>query len=171
MSPIKSITQAPQNKQELRADLRELVDQYKYGIYFSRSMGDSAVAALSQGERDILEQVAEVLGWRSLESLAIKYFPKFPNRKWWLEAKRRVLKYSNKRNIIYFLLCLQSIEKEWREAAFSGKPALNRLVYKYDNKVNRIVNRLESTNGMATFHGRLGPYQRVVLAGMGGFIG
>jgi hypothetical protein len=171
MSPTKIIAQPSQIEQELRTDLRELVDQYKHKVFFSRKDGDAAVASLSQGERDVLEQVAEVLGWRSLESLAVKYFPKFPNRKWWLEATRRVLKYSRSRNIVYFLLCLQSIEREALTLAFSGKQALNRLVYKANSKVVRSTNRLESMNESKTFRGRVGPLQRVVLARMGGLMG
>lgn len=131
-----------QTKADLRPDLRDLVEQAAHGIFFSRKAGDAAVAALSQGETDALGQVAEVLGWGSLESLAVKYFPKFPNRKWWLEATRRVLRYSRSRNIRYFLLCLQSIQQEWRKAAFSGKEALNRLVQHTTNGCNRGTNRL-----------------------------
>ena len=157
-----------QTKADLRPDLRELIDQYKNGKAFSRAAGDAAVAALSQGEKDVLWPVAEILGWKSLESLAVKYFPKFPNRKWWLEAKRRTLKYSKLRNITYFLLCLQSIEKEWRDKAFSGKEALNRLIHKANNTNISTVNRLEDIAEEKTFRGRLGPYQRVVLARMGG---
>jgi len=142
-------TQSPDSKRDwrrtkadLRPDLRELIEQYRNGIFFSRKTGDAAVAALSQGETDVLEQVAEILGWRSLESLAVKYFPKFPNRKWWLEARRRVLKYSRTRSITYFLLCLQTIQQEWRKAAFSGKEALNRLVHKANSKGTEGINRL-----------------------------
>jgi len=131
-----------QTKADLRSDLRQLVEQAKNGVFFSRKTGDAAVAALAQGETDVLEQVAEVLGWRSLESLAVKYFPQFPNRKWWLEAKRRVLKYSRTRSITYFLLCLQTIQQEWRKAAFSGKEALNRLVHQANTKGDEGINRL-----------------------------
>jgi len=130
------------SKADLRPDLRDLIEQAKNGIFFSRKTGDAAVAALSQGETDVLEQVAEILGWRSLESLAVKYLPKFPNRKWWLEARRRVLKYSRTRSITYFLLCLQTIQQEWRKAAFSGKETLNRLVYKANSGGNKGSNRL-----------------------------
>lgn len=138
-----------QAKADLRPDLRELIDQYKNGILFSRKEGDAAVVALSQGETDVLIQVAEILGWKSLESLAVKYFPKFPNRKWWLEAKHRVLKYSNLRNITYFLLCLMSIEKEHLEAAFSGRVALNRLVYNTKRVISKKSNRLVGATGKA----------------------
>jgi len=131
-----------QTKEDLRPDLRDLVEQARNGIFFSRKAGDAAVAALSQGEKDVLWQVANVLGWRSLESLAVKYFPKFPNRKWWLRAKQRVLKYARSRNIVYFLLCLQSIQREWRKAAFSGKEALNRLIRNTNNNFNTYINRL-----------------------------
>jgi len=131
-----------QTKADLRPDLRELVERAAHGIFFSRKEGDAAVAALSQGEQDVLGQVAEVLGWRSLESLAVKYFPKFPNRKMWLEAMRRVSKYSRLRNITYFLLCLQTIEKEFRAAALASKEGFNRLVYNTNNRFNKGTNRL-----------------------------
>lgn len=131
-----------QTKADLRPDLRELVERAANGIFFSRRDGDAAAAALSQGEKDVLWQVAGILGWRSLESLAAKYFPKFPYRKQWLEAMRRVLKYSRSRNITYFLLCLQTIEKECSEAALASKEVFNRLVHKANNRLNMGKNRL-----------------------------
>jgi len=131
-----------QTKADLRPDLRELVERAANGIFFSRKTGDAAVDALSQGEQDVLERVAEILGWRSLESLAVKYFPKFPNRKMWLEAMRRVSKYSRLRNITYFLLCLQTIEKEFRAAALASKEGFNRLVHNTNNRFNKGTNRL-----------------------------
>ena len=102
-----------------------------------------SIASLSQGERDVLDQVREVLGWPSISSLAVKYYPAYPNRKWWLEAIRRVNRWAKRRNIVYFLKCLESIAQERLEAAFSGRPALNRLLH---NKVNNklgCINRLE----------------------------
>lgn len=129
---------------------------------------NNAIASLSQGELDVLKQVRDTLGWPSIKSLAVKYYPAYPNRKWWLEASRRVNKWARKKNITYFLKCLQSIATEHLEAAFSGKGALNRLIHKVTNSSKTTINRLEGTAKGETFRGRLGPYQRVVLARMGG---
>jgi hypothetical protein len=140
-------------------------------IKYTGREAEMSIASLSQGEVDVLNQAREALGWPSIKSLAFKYYPAFPCRKWWLEALRRTQRLARRVNIVYLLKCLQSIQEEWQEVAFSGKPVLNRLIHKATNKVKSNTNRLESTNGNATFRGRLGPYQRVVLAGMGGLMG
>jgi len=110
-----------------------------------------SIALLSQGELDVLEQVRDVLGWPSIVSLAFKYYPAYPHRKWWLEALRRTLKWSHKKNIIYLLKCLQSISAEWAKAAFSGKDALNRLIHKHKYNSSMGINRLETPTGKGTF--------------------
>jgi len=127
-----------------------------------------AIASLSQGEVDVLVQIKDALGWPSIKSLAVKYYPAFPNRKWWLEALRRVNKWARHKNIIYFLKSLQSIAQEHLQAAFSGKAALNRLIHSTNKENTKDINRLESTNEKLHFRGRLGPYQKIVLARMGG---
>jgi len=129
---------------------------------------NSAIASLSQGELDVLEQVRDTPGWPSIKSLAVKYYPTFPNRKWWLEAHRRVNKWARRKNIIYFLKALQSIAAEHLEAAFNGKGALNRLIYPRNKDISKGVNRLDETAKTQTFKGKLGPYQRLVLARAGG---
>ena len=145
------------------SSIEQLIKQ-KYDLLANQEKIDS----LSQGELDVLEQVRDTLGWPSIKSLAIKYYPAFPNRKWWLEAQRRVNKWAHKKNILYFLKCLQSIAAERLEAAFNGRAALNRLIRKANSTNISIVNRLEGIAEEKTFRGRLGPYQRVVLARMGG---
>ena len=112
---------------------------------YTRTEGRDARGKLSQGEVDVLEQVRQVLGWPTTTSLAVKYFPLYPNRKWWLEAMRRVNHWARRKNIVYFLKCLSSIAQEHLAAAFSGREALNRLVHHTNNKGNKCTNRLEST--------------------------
>jgi len=113
-----------------------------------------SIALLSQGELDVLEQVRGTLGWPSIVSLAFKYYPAFPHRKWWLEALRRTLKWSHKKNIIYLLKCLQSINAEWSEAAFNGRDALNRLIHKPKYSIIGYTNRLERPMKTDSFIGR-----------------
>ncbi|GAI58440.1 unnamed protein product, partial [marine sediment metagenome] len=43
---------------------------------------------------------------------AYKYYPLYPNRKWWLEALRRAQKWARFVNIRYLLLTLRSIKAE-----------------------------------------------------------
>jgi len=100
-------------------------------------------ASLSQGEIDVLEQARVALGWPSILSLAFKYYPAFPNRKWWLEALRRGHKWARRMNITYLLKALQSISEEALNLAFSGKAALNRLVHLNNHGSNKYANRLE----------------------------
>lgn len=138
---------------------------------YTQREAELSIASLTQGEVDVLNQVRDALGWPSIKSLAVKYWPVFSCRKWWLEALRRTQRLARRVNILYILKCLQSIEKEWRELAFSGKEALNRLGHKANSRVKSGTNRLEATSENGTFKGRLGPYQRLVLARVGGAIG
>lgn len=121
------------------------------GKKYKTEEAKKSIALLSQGEKDVLEQVRDTLGWPSIVSLAFKYYPAFPHRKWWLEALRRTLKWSHKKNIIYLLKCLQSINAEWSEAAFNGRDGLNRLTHK--RKYNNIgyINRLEGPMKLDSF--------------------
>lgn len=132
--------------------------------------GKKSIALLSQGERDVLEQVRATLGWPSIVSLAFKYYPAYHHRKWWLEALRRTLKWSHKKNIQYILKCLQSINDEWAEAAFNGKAALNRLIHhsKDDNTMG--TNRLVGQAGKAGIINISGDILPPVLARVGGAV-
>ena len=88
---------------------------------YKAAEAEEAIEALSQGERDILERVREALGWPSIKSLVVKYFPHFKHRKWWSEAIRRTSKYARRFNIRYLLRCLESIKDEWQQSAYTPK--------------------------------------------------
>lgn len=135
---------------------------------YSLKDAEMSIASLSQGEIDVLDRVKDALGWHSIKSLAVKYYPACPCRKWWLEALRRSAKFARRTNIVYLLKCLESIQKEWREAAYSGKESLNRLIPKGIKKIKRETIRLEPTNslpGFANANGREIPLLLRRLAG------
>lgn len=90
----------------------ELVTQYQRNIRIPKDRMMPAANSLSAGERDVLEAVREALTWASILSLAYKYYPLYPNRKWWLEALRRAQKWARFVNIRYLLLTLRSIKQE-----------------------------------------------------------
>lgn len=140
----------------------------------------AALAELSQGEKDILEQVRQALGWPSIKSLAVKYFPSFRNRKWWAEALRRTLHYAAKWkrrriiNIRYILRALGSIAAEKAERAKAELSASNRLTatgifercssYRY-GETNRLTTR-SKLRGAARYLG--GKYGHLIQWGQGG---
>lgn len=111
--------------------------------------GQSALAMeqLSQGEREVLEKVREALGWPSIKSLAVKYFPAYRNRKWWAEALRRTLHYAakwNRRrliNIRYIMRTLASIAQAALQAPNRLSPSTteesNPVSNRWDNRLSR----------------------------------
>lgn len=120
-------------------------------IKFTPKDAEMSISKLSQGELDVLEQLREALQWSSIKSLAVKYYPAHPCRKHWLEALRRARNKCDHVNIIYLLKCILSIEREWREAAFSGKPKLNRIIHNYNKYKERDVTRLVCTSNTPEF--------------------
>lgn len=66
---------------DLPSNYQELV-----ALRYRHHQGVAAVATLAAGEIDILEQVRQSLGWRSIYSLAYKWYPLYPYRKCWKRA-------------------------------------------------------------------------------------
>lgn len=121
-----------------------------------------AVKELDQGEKDILEQVRQALGWPSIKSLAVKYYPSYRNRKWWMEALRRTLHYAAKWkrrriiNIRYLLRTLASIAAEKAALAKAKNSADNRLTASGIFTEIGVSNRYGETNRLtATLRSKL----------------
>jgi len=98
--------------QSLSTREEELLNQYKARVRIPADRMRRAADELSQGEKAVLDQVREALTWPSLLSLAAKYYPLYPHRKWWLAALRRARHYARFVNIRYLLLTLRSIKLE-----------------------------------------------------------
>lgn len=153
-------------------DLDSLVSQ-KY----KSPEGTVAVEALSQGEKDVLEKVRQALGWPSIKSLALKYFPAYRNRKWWAEALRRTITYAEKWkrrriiNIRYIMKVLASMaEQKALEAAYSAANRLSPLRSILDIPVtNREGTNRLSRRERAKLHGSArylgGKYGHIVQTG------
>ncbi|GAH98689.1 unnamed protein product [marine sediment metagenome] len=112
---MQKCSNAPKNyhsPQILSSREEELLTQYQRGYRLPKDRMQPATNSLSAGERDALEAVREALTWASILSLAYKYYPLYPNRKWWLEALRRAQKWARFVNIRYLLLTLRSIKRE-----------------------------------------------------------
>lgn len=112
---------------------------------YTRTAGRQSVNALSQGEADILNMAREALGWPTITSLAYKYYPLCPNRKWWQRALERCSHHKIRTvtlNIRYLLLTIESVRTMALKAAFSGKGVLNRLVHSTNTTSLRGSNRL-----------------------------
>jgi len=90
----------------------QLLTQYKSKVRIPVDRMRKAADELSNGERDLLEGVREAIGWSSILSLAYKYYPLYPHRRWWKEAARRTKKYARYFNIRYLLLTLRTIKQE-----------------------------------------------------------
>lgn len=90
----------------------QLLTQYKSKVRIPVDRMRKAADTLSNGEKDVLEGVREALTWSTILSLAYKYYPLYPNRKWWLEALRRAQKWARYVNIRYLLLTLRTILRE-----------------------------------------------------------
>lgn len=132
-----------------------------------------ATEALSPEVVVILDQVREALGWPSMKSLAVKYFPAFPRHDWWQAALRRTQQFSRRPNIVYLLKTLESIGRELEGKAYSGRQSLNRISSRLENisqERRRSSSRLESTRADTTSRSAAdltGPLAARVLAHMG----
>lgn len=101
--------QTPQNlssKEEL------LLNQYKTRVRIPTDRMRLAADGLSQGEKDVLDLVRQSLTWSTVLSLAYKYYPLYPHRKWWLAALQRARQYARFVNIRYLLMTLRTIMLE-----------------------------------------------------------
>lgn len=137
----------------------ELSQQVKDALHaqYSRRDGHRSLDKLSQGEVDILNLAREALGWPSITSLAHKYYPLYPDRKWWKRALERCARQKVRTvtlNIVYLLHALATIKAMAVKAAFSGNGVLNRLVQSTNNKSNRDSNRLVPQQGIVNNGGR-----------------
>lgn len=93
---------------------------------YSRRDGQESVSRLAQGELDILESIRPVLGWRSVTSLATKYYPLFPERQCWKRAlaiclRYRARWYTQTLSIRYLLKAVIQQVQETLQRNFSGK--------------------------------------------------
>lgn len=90
---------------------------------------------MTQGEKDQLEVARERLGWPTILSLAMKYYPLYPCRKWWQRAMERCSRYKARTttlNIVYLLRTIESV-KQWSltRAYQSTRETVNRLTQRY----------------------------------------
>ena len=104
---------------------------------------------MTQGEKDQLEAARERLGWPTILSLAMKYYPLYPCRKWWQKALARCSHYKARTatlNIIYLLRTIESV-KQWSltRAYQSTRETVNRLTQRYkDKEGNRLTHHDQS---------------------------
>jgi hypothetical protein len=90
----------------------QLLIQYKSKVRIPVDRMRKSTDMLSNGEKDVLNMVRDALTWPTSLSLAYKYYPLYPHRKWWLEALRRAQKWARFVNIRYLLMALRSIKQE-----------------------------------------------------------
>lgn len=153
--------QTPQNlssKEEL------LLNQYKIRVRIPADRMRAAADGLGQGEKDVLDQVREALSWSTVLSLAYKYYPLYPHRKWWLTALRRAQKYARFVNIRYLLMTLRSImlEKEAeRQKTMEGLSIDTLLISGRDHQLIQATERSLEARRLA----------KLALAAEGGAIG
>lgn len=132
-----------------------------------------ATEALSPEVVVVLDQVREALGWPSIKSLAVKYFPAFPFHDRWQTALRRTQHYTLRPNILYLLKTLQSIGEKLEGKAYSGRQSLSRLSSRLESsfrKKDRVSSRLQSTRADTTSRSLAdltGPLAGRVRAAMG----
>jgi len=132
---------------------------------YDRADGAASVAALAQGEIDILRDCQTAIGWKTITSLAHKYYPLYPNRELWKRALARCRMQKIRTatlNIRYLLLAVISQVQESLAGAFAGRSSPNRLVsiHTYNNSAEG--NRLE--RGRGGVRNRPGPWYRGPLA-------
>lgn len=142
----------------------ELLSQYQRNYRIPKDRMQKATNQLSQGERDALERVRETFGWVTILALAYKYFPLYPNRKWWDEARRRMEKLAGFANIRYLLKVLYTIKLE-KEA--ERQRTMEGLSIDTDYNKEKVY-QLIQTNQQRMEARRLA---KLVLAAQGGEIG
>lgn len=135
---------------------------------YPHQRGVDAVAALAQGERDILEEVRERLQWPSILSLTYKWYPLYPYRQCW---KRALEKCSGQKlrtrtlNLKYLLLAVITQVRYSLAAKFSGRTSLNRLLHPNNNSRGERSNRL--LHHQSLLNPKPGGYQELVLIRQG----
>ncbi len=78
---------------------------------YPRGTGAESMERLAQGEFDILDSCRQALGWRTVTSLAYKYYPLYPSRQCWKRALAICMRYKDKwrtrsLNIKYLLMAV-----------------------------------------------------------------
>lgn len=123
---------------------------------YPMKLAPAALHRLSQGEKDQLEEARQRLSWPTIISLAVKYYPLYPCRKWWQRALERCSHHKVQTatlNISYLLLTLETIKKWGLQAAYqSTKRVANRLTQGV-NKKDKERNRLTPTSGIVNVPG------------------
>lgn len=103
---------------------------------------------MPQGEKDILEEARARLGWPTSLSLAMKYYPLYPCRKWWQRAMERCSRHKVRTatlNIVYLLRTIETV-KQWSltRAYHSTVETVNRLTHRYtDKEDNRLTHHAQ----------------------------
>lgn len=112
--------------------------------------GVRAVADMATGERDTLEEARRQLGWPSILSLAVKWYPICPSRTVWKRAleKCRLDRITSARhtatlNLKYLLLAVLTKAQESLKASYGA----NRLLHSSNNKDTIDPYRLTSAPG------------------------
>ncbi len=132
-----------------------------------------AMARLSPAEVAVLEEVAAELGWPSIKSLVVKYFPVCPRHDLWQTALHRMRHRARRTNIRYLLKTLQSIMEELKGKAYSGRESLNRLSSRLERHIQKkdiSLSRVQSIRERAIAQNKTameGPRGQRVLALMG----
>lgn len=116
----------------------------RYPIHLARAR----LKLMTQGEKDQLEEARERLGWPTILSLAMKYYPLYPCRKWWQRAIERCGHHKSRTatlNIVYLLRTIESVKKWSLTQAFkSTVETANRLTHRYNNKEdNRLTDHAQ----------------------------
>lgn len=112
---------------------------------YGRAAPRKALAKLSQGEIDVLEDCRRELGWPTISSLAVKYYPLYPYHKLWARALSHCRLYKVRTatlNIKYLLLAVITQVRYSLEAQHSGGPPANRLQAIKDHFKGMRSNRL-----------------------------
>ncbi len=139
------------------------------------TLKDAEIASerLSPGEKAVLQEVAAELGWPSIKSLVVKYFPVCPRHDLWQTALHRMRHRARRTNIRYLLKTLQSIMEELKGKAYSGRESRNRLSSRLERHIRSKdidLSRVQSIRERAVAQNKTameGPRGQRVLALMG----
>ena len=118
---------------------------------YSRQEGAPARERLAQGELDVLESCRQALGWKTITSLAVKYYPLFPERHSWKRALALSLRYRARwhtatLSIRYLLKAVIQQHYESLVRNFSGK--LTEIKNNVSPILNSIPNHILNRKGV-----------------------
>jgi len=145
--------QQPQSKgyHNILSPVKSLPPHIELAIHqtYSKTEGRQFRERLAQGEIDVLEPCAKALGWKTVTSLATKYYPLLPERHCWRRALALALRYRPRwyTQTLPIRYLLKAVIQQWQES----------LERNFSGKLSDIQNRLptiDSTIGETILNGK-----------------